>query len=165
MKGLIQILVVAFSLLGTCNLFGQDNSNRIAINRNSVFIEFGGNAPFISLNYDCLIRTKKENLKYALTVGATHHFNDIFDILVAPQFNVLIGRNLMAEAGTGVTIPISYIEDWVYILRFGGRYQKIGGGMMYRLAFTPLISPHNEMIFFPMFGVSIGYTFKCNKKK
>lgn len=129
-------------------------------------MEIGGNAPLISLNYDYLIPTKKENIKCALTIGFTHHFTDPLDVLIAPQINTLIGRrNLMAEIGVGLTIPISYTQDWVWVPRFGGRYQKMSGGMFYRLAFTPIISPHSDPSIFPMFGISIGYTFRGNRKK
>ena len=165
MKRLLQILILAFSLLGSYNSFGQQKPDSIAISRSSIFIEFGGNAPLISLNYDYLILTKRENIKFAFTIGSTHHFNNPLDIVVAPHFNILIGRKLMAEIGAGLTIPISYIHDWVLVPRLGGRYQKKGGGMFYRLAFTPIISPHSDVSFFPSFGISIGYTFKCNKKK
>ncbi len=165
MKRLLPILILTFSLLGSYNSFGQNKSDSILINRSSVFIEFGGNAPLISLNYDYLILTKKENIKCAFTIGSTHHFNSPLDIVIAPQFNILIGRKKMAEIGVGLTIPISYIHDGVLVLRFGGRYQKMGGGMSYRLAFTPIISPHSDTFFFPMVGLSIGYTFKCNRKK
>lgn len=157
-------MILAFSILSSYNSFGQDKSDSIVINRSSLFIEFGGNAPLISLNYDYLILTKKENFKCAFTFGSTHHFNNPLDIVIAPQFNTLIGRNLMAEIGVGLTIPISYTQDWVWVPRFGGRYQKMSGGMVYRLAFTPIISPHSNPSIFPMFGISIGYTFKCNRK-
>jgi len=164
MKNLLPILILAISQLSSYNSFGQDQSDSNANNGSTLFIEFGGNAPLISLNYDYLIQTRKENFKYAFTFGATHHFNKPLDIVIAPQFNTLIGRTLMAEIGVGLTIPISYTQDWVWIPRFGGRYQKMSGGMFYRLAFTPIMSPHSNPSTFPMFGISIGYTFKCNRK-
>ena len=160
MKNLLAILILIIAQLTYYQSFGQDQSNS---NASTLFIEFGGNAPLISLNYDYLMQTRNENLKYAFTFGATHYFNKLTDIVIAPQFNTLIGRTLMAEIGLGLTIPMSYTQDWVWIPRLGGRYQKISGGMFYRLAFTPIISPHSNPSFFPMCGISIGYTFKSNR--
>ena len=165
MKELLLTLLLAFLQISSYNSFGQDKSDSNAINRSSLFIEFGGNAPLISLNYDYLFPTKNENFKCAFTIGSTHHFNNPLDIVIAPQFNALIGRSLMAEIGVGLTIPISYTQDWVWVPRFGGRYQKMSGGMVYRLAFTPIISPHSNPSIFPMIGISIGYAFKCNRKE
>lgn len=164
MKRLLPILLLAFSLLCSYQSIGQHKSEGNTINRNTLFIEFGGNAPLISLNYDYLIHTEKEILKYALTFGVTHHFNEPLDFVIAPQFNTLIGRNLMAEIGVGLTIPIAYSQDWVWIPRIGGRYQNTSGGMFYKLAFTPIISPHSNPSIFPMFGISIGYTLKSKRK-
>lgn len=164
MKGLSSILILAFSLLAYCSSSGQDRSDSTMINRSSIFIELGGNAPQISLNYDYLVLTKRENFKYALTIGSTHHFNNAYDFVFTSQFNTLLGRELMAEIGFGVTFPIAFINDWVLIPRFGGRYQKIDGGMFYRLAFTPIISPDSNTSILPMIGISIGYTLKRNEK-
>lgn len=160
MKRLLPILILIFSILRFFNSFSQNSYEKIEVNRSSLFIEFGGNAPLISLNYDYLIPTRKENFKCAFTIGLTHHFIGPLDIVFAPQFNTLMGRNFMAEIGVGLTIPILYTQDWVWVPRLGCRYQKMSGGMFYRLAFTPIISPHSNPSIFPMFGISIGYTFK-----
>jgi hypothetical protein len=165
LKRVLPIILFTFSLIGSYNSLGQVKSDSIVINRSSVFIEFGGNAPFISLNYDYLILTKKENIKCAFTIGTTHHFNNPYDIVIAPQFNILVGKKIMAEIGAGITIPISYISDGVFVPRIGGRYQKMGGGMIFRLAFTPIIAPNSNTSFLPMIGISIGYTFTHNRKK
>lgn len=164
-KKLLSILILILWLLGSGNLFAQDNPDSIRVSGSSVFVEFGGNAPFISLNYEYLAQTRNEKVKCAAVIGFTHHFNDPFDFLIAPQYNVLIGRDLMAEIGAGVTIPISYIDDWIVVMRLGGRYQKTGGRMFYKLAFTPILSPNNDVLFLPMLGISVGYRFKCKGKK
>ncbi|WP_236973996.1 hypothetical protein [Membranihabitans maritimus] len=52
------------------------------------------------------------------------------------------------------------VNNSLKLFGLGGRYQNMSGGMFYRLAFTPTFSPYNQQLFFPMFGVSIGYTFK-----
>ena len=165
MRSLLAILILTFSLLEYGNSYGQNRSDSIVINRSTIFIELGGNAPQISVNYDYLVLTKNENIKCALTIGTTHHFNNLHDFVFGPQFNTLIGRKLMAEIGLGVTIPMAFINDWVLIPRFGGRYQKMDGGMFYRLAFTPIISPESNTSILPSFGISIGYTFKSNNEK
>jgi len=158
-----KLLIIIFTILSS-NISGQEQVERNPNHSSSLFVEFGGNAPLISLNYDYLIQTRKENLKYSFTLGATHHFNEPADFVVAPQVNGLIGRNLMAELGIGLTIPFSYLDDWVWIPRFGGRYQKMDGGMFYRIAFTPIVSSHSKASILPMFGISLGYTFKCSKR-
>lgn len=165
MKSLLPILLLTFSLLEYGNLYGQNKFDSTVINRSSIFIELLGNAPQISVNYDYLILTKNKNIKYALTIGTTHHFNNLHDFVFGPQFNTLIGRKLMAEIGLGVTIPLAFINDWVLIPRFGGRYQKMDGGMFYRLAFTPIISPASNTSILPSFGIAIGYTFKGKNEK
>lgn len=164
MKSVLRILILFFTLLSCCASSAQHNSDSSVTNRNSFFIEIGGSAPQISLNYDFLIFTKNENIKYALTIGSTHHFNNVYDFVFAPQFNTLIGKKLMAEIGMGITIPIAFINDWVLIPRFGARYHKNDKGMFYKIAFTPIISPKIKTNILPMFGVSIGYTLKRNIK-
>lgn len=158
MKELLIGLTIIVSVISPYNLFGQNQS--VNMNRNTLFIELGGNAPLISLNYDHIIPTKNGKFKYSLTFGTTHHFTKPLDFVLAPQLNTLLGRSLMAEIGVGFTIPVLFTEDWVWVPRLGGRYQNMSGGMFYRLAFTPTFSPYNQQLFFPMFGVSIGYTFK-----
>lgn len=165
MKGLVPLFILAFSLVAYSVAYSQEKPDSTKLSRNTLFIELGGNAPHISLNYDYLIPTTIKNFKCALTIGATHHFNDFSDFVIAPQFQTLIGKKFMAEIGLGITIPIAYINDWVIIPRFGGRYQKKDGGMFYKLAFTPIITPYNNASILPMFGISIGYTFKRNRSK
>jgi len=163
MKKLLQILMLVLSLLWSCKSFGQDDSDSMHNNRSSVFIELGGNAAILSVNYEYLTQTRRENVKSAFAIGLTHHFTDPLDFIVAPQYSLLIGNKLMAETGAGLTIPVSYTHQWVLIARFGARYQKMNQGFYYRLAFTPVISLRNDMAFLPMAGISIGYRFQSKR--
>lgn len=144
--------------------FGQVAENHNKFSRHSLFAEFGGNAPMVSINYDFRTPIKNDRISHAFTMGMTHHFENLKDFVAAPQYNLLIGKLLMAETGAGVTLPFLYLHNWVVIPRLGIRYQKPGGGMMYRLAFTPILSPGDSKVFLPMFGFSVGYSFRhCNK--
>lgn len=155
--------MLVLSLLWCCKSFGQDDSDSLYNNGTSLFIELGGNAAILSVNYEYLTQTRRENVKSAFAIGLTHHFTDPLDFIVAPQYNLLIGNELMAETGAGITIPVSYAYQWVLIARFGARYQKMNQGFYYRLAFTPVISLRNEGAFLPMVGISIGYRFQSRR--
>lgn len=134
--------------------------NHSNYSRHTLFVEAAGNAPLVSLNYDFLIPTKREKLKYSLALGLTHHFTDALDFVAAPQVNLLYGRSFMAEFGLGYTQPLSFVDNGVGVIRLGGRYQKRAGGMFYRLAFISVIAPQSDQVLLPGFGAGIGYTFR-----
>lgn len=152
--------IITNLLLGLCSLHIMGiSTEKMHIQKSSLFIEVGGNAPWVSMNYDYLIPTRIEKVKTSFTLGATHHFGSFSDFIVAPQLNVLYGNELMLELGYGAALPVAYMDEWVHVPRAGFRRQKRDGGMFYRLAFTPIISSRNQTAFLPMFGVGLGYTW------
>lgn len=144
------------------------NPDSSGIRRSSVFFEIGGNAMVYSLNYDYII-PQNDHFKIALTIGTAYHNHfDIQSIYFNPQLNLLIGRRkLSAEFGLGLTtaIAINHPRETYFALRLGIRHQKLNGGFMWRVAFTPFLFIENDMPIFPYAGFSIGYTFKCKHKK
>ena len=137
----------------------------------TIFLELGGSAGAASLNYDRVFFYRSF---YALS------YRGGFSLLPTPAgnsgrqtgfifpflFTALSGeKNHHAEIGFGQTVYFSTaLKGFARAaLDIGYRFQKPGGGIFFRAAYTPLVSYLYEVQYENWFGVSIGYTHK-NKR-
>ena len=139
---------------------------------NALYIEFGGNAGYGSLNYERLALSKKK-IQLGIRVGLStlkikdyrNKFNP--DIIIPLSLNVTYGDKHKAETGVGTTYTntISVGENLSPVrtsslhgnLNIGYRYQKATGGLLIRVCYTPLIEYFTT--FHHWAGVSVGYAF------
>jgi hypothetical protein len=149
------VLVLAISML---HCHAQKALNNIEIQRNTLFLELGGNGGFYSLNYDRQVKAS-DTWRLAGRVGIMYvnTFTDQNRHLagVPIEFSYLKGtKNNFFEIGLGVTgtydqyysfdpkVPIrdSKVQDlaMMAVVRVGYRHQKREGGLFYKLGFTPL---------------------------
>jgi hypothetical protein len=155
-------IVIVYQYSCYCQSTNTIDSNKVQ--RNSVFLEIGGNSTVYSINYDYLLTVEKY-FKTALTIGLSGYKGSPYpDIELSPQFNLLIGGKLCAEIGVGYTKSLT-LPNGFAVLRLGIRYQKPKGGIFGRFAFTPLFKSFEGEPFLPWIGLSVGYTFKCHCKK
>jgi hypothetical protein len=151
--------------------------------RNSFYVELGGNAMALSLNYERLIPFAKPGNTLALRIGGIVGPNGRFGPNMGYEFylpleaSVFMGkRAVKLELGLGTTIwgygrrdfntfgqpeNYNYLEA-VPVLRIGGRWQKPGEHWFVRVGFTPFLQENYTVIkypFSPWAGISVGYNF------
>jgi hypothetical protein len=160
------------------------------LQKNSFFLELGGNSLFYSLNYDRILLDRSA-WKLSGRIGgmyfpgfmvANRHM-----IGIPVEVSYLRGnRNHHLEIGLGFTpiydtypLSTSRGEDYQWrdlvvlgVARIGYRYQKREGGFFFKTGFTPLLGTvHNlreewrwrgkkELFGYPLAGLAFGYTLK-----
>ncbi len=147
----------------------KKNSNHQA--KNSVFFELFGNGLIYSLNYDRII-LQRNGLKTSARIGFSVIPLDEFSNILITEINQLIGRgNKYFEIGLGITAHYVFDEEAVSFfgiddhnflgfIRMGYRYQKLNGGLFYRVGVTPfMFIEESDDKLFPYFGFSIGKSF------
>jgi hypothetical protein len=182
-----QTLLTLLMVLGA---FIEGNAQVVkkSMQKNTFFLELGGNGFFYSLNYDRILLDHTA-WKISARTGAMY-MPGIFEanrhmIGLPMEISYLRGRNNHhLELGLGFT-PIydtylrtdydgrQYVgQDLVLIgvARVGYRYQKREGGMFYRAGFTPLHGTIHDFVYrerrrdnnftYPSVGFAIGYTLK-----
>jgi len=171
MKKLL-LLLLCISMIG----FGQTFAQRGTTTKSSVYLEIGGAAGLWSLNYDRELWEIKENFKlYSRAgLGMYSEFNGAgFPDVIIPISNmVLLGEGThRVEAGGGITYynwtlrdalkpdGFSRRYDLLGHLILGYRFQKPEGGLMFRVAYTPIIINYSNKPFEHWAGGSIGYAF------
>jgi hypothetical protein len=102
----ILTLIFVFIILSISNLLAQKDIADVPIKRNSLFVEFGGQGKYMSLNIDRLFRTDKK-VKSSFRLGL---ISDPFDTKNNVRFGVPISYNLIFgkknshfELGLGLT--------------------------------------------------------------
>lgn len=132
--------------------------------KNSVFMEVGGSAVMLSINYD---RILSEHFSLRAGIGGLVVEGDkelVFPIL----FNLLMGpASHKLEIGAGITLffPRGFSDPVVPIaFAIGYRYAPIHTGLSFRIGATPFVfvTSHRELksvIFVPWAGVSLGIQF------
>ncbi|KQC02453.1 hypothetical protein [Pedobacter sp. Hv1] len=166
-----QYILTIICLLICTNTFAQSN-------RNSVYVEIGGNGGAYSINYDRLFILSQQ-LRFAPRIGISWLGSDRFTAPI--EANLLLGKNSdsknFAEFGLGTTIVSKKSKNIngftlsdeiidekgmnaLLSSRLGFRHQKPQGGFMYRIGFTLLYNSYPiDHKFIPFGGVSLGYTF------
>jgi hypothetical protein len=127
--------------------------------RNAVFLELGGSALFLSINYDRMI---SEHFSLRAGIGGFSVEGDrvlLFPIL----FNLLLGPpNDKLEIGAGVSL---FFPGGVAIpIALGYRYAPISTGVSLRVAVTPFVflptsGGGQSAILWPWAGLSVGAQF------
>lgn len=147
-----------------------DNKN---VDKNLVFLETGGFGGYGSINYEYLIN-KINKLKLSVRIGlSTYHLNDYTnqfnpDLIIPIAINAYYGNRHNIDLGFGQTITsIVYADDSDYKpkrsnslntnISIGYRYQKVEGGVMFKVAYAPIIEK-NEL-YRHWLLLSFGYSF------
>lgn len=207
---IIYILLLCFPFYG----ISQEGNSVPDIKKNSLYVEIGGQGVINSICFDKLFHTNKKikntytggisfmALKYQYWGGLTfsynfltgqksHHLELGFGLTLASQYNRKIDCEYSSYDSTGALTNHNRfigtsVDYYSYITpKIGYRFQKINGGILIRLTFTPMVflinrygpikeSPYREeptyeyfksdaspnYAVYPWFGISIGYTFK-----
>ena len=155
----------------------QNKKNNV---QHNLFMELGGGLMFYyyyNITYDCSF-VLAEKHKISIATGIQHNMPPIPYFGVLTQVNYLYGKkNHHLEIGTGVNCVIAFYrphepDEWkwdmgygfVIPVRIGYRYQRKEGGLFWKIAFVPSVTPFGDFSITPNAGVAIGYTFK-NKKR
>jgi len=166
-------LLLCISIIGFGQTFAQSRTTTIS----SFYLEVGGAAGLWSLNYDRELWeiNEKFRLNGRVGFGMYSEFNGAgFPDVIIPISNmVLLGKRMhRVEAGGGITYynwtlrdalkldGFSRRSDLLGHLILGYRFQKLKGGLMFRVAYTPIIINYSNNPFEHWAGGSIGYTFK-----
>jgi hypothetical protein len=138
-----------------------------------VFVEAGGFGGYGSLNYEHLLK-KINKVKVSVRVGLStynlmdfsHKFNP--DIIVPIAVNGYYGSTHHVDFSLGKTIThIVYTDKSNYQparshsfnsnLSVGYRYQKEEGGLLFKIAYTPMLE--NNQMFRNWGALAMGYAF------
>ncbi len=161
---------------------------KLSMQKNTLFVELGGNGFFYSLNYDRIL-LDYSTWKISARIGGMY-MPGIFEVnrhLISLPLEVayLKGRgNHHLELAVGVTPIYDIFPRYDYtgrqytgqqllligVARIGYRYQKREGGVFYRAGFTPLHGTlydfnyrewdRNSNFTYPLVSLAIGYTLK-----
>ncbi len=136
MKKFLLLFLFAFIIIGAANA----QSIPTSVQKNTVFLELGGNGVYYSLNYDRILLAKT-NWKLVGRVGAMYHTHFAQRAAIPLELSYLRGRkNHHLEFGLGVTPLYEFFQRverdqnqallintaLLYSSRIGYRYQKKG---------------------------------------
>lgn len=165
-------LVILFCIITFFPAFSQDISSNKFQNKNSLQLDLGGHGLFYSVNYERIL-INGNRFKTASQLGISYYpaSTGIRDIWMPIGVNEILsfGRHHI-EAGLGYIVIREAIRDpennpdewfWSGIMsgRIGYRYQKPGGRLILRAAFTPFMEHGSAHEFHPSGGLSVGYSF------
>ena len=174
---LVLLSVLLSLLLG--HTYAQSETTPLC--KSSVYLEVGGVAGLWSLNYDWELREINENLQLLgrAGLGIYSEFNGagFSDVIIPVSSMFLWGKSThRVEVGGGITYynwtfrdvlmqdGFSRKTDLLGHLIIGYRFQKLKGGLMFRVTYTPIIITDSNKLFEHWAGGSIGYTFKSPAK-
>jgi hypothetical protein len=148
--------------------------------KNTIYIEGAGAGGYGSINYERIYFLSKKTsssyskIAFAFRLGAsTYYLNDYTntfnpEIIVPVALHFLYGRNHKLEFGVGQTVtsfvrasssnfqPKRDIRNHTHFA-LGYRYQKNKGGLLFRIAYTPILEFNIDYQHWG--GLSIGYAF------
>ena len=168
-------LTVFIILLLAFTAYSQEHTNQSFQNKNSFQVDLGGHGLFYSLNYERIL-LNGERFKTASQVGISYYPPKVgmLDIWIPIGINELFSfGNHHLEAGIGympireaTRDPDLQVREWFWSHmmtgRIGYRYQKPGGHLILRAAFTPVLEVDPLVHggeFHPLGGISVGYSF------
>lgn len=158
----------------------ENDIDTLSVNRlhyNNVFIEIFGNSrsPFPCLNYERLIFNKKE-FHLSVRIGGSFIFfktNDERSATTTFLINGInhINKNLFFELGIGLTMLYDRIVYNYPYNQIDKSYELWGTALagirlqgkkcfFYRIGFTPVFSLNKIKSFWPLGGISFGFSFK-----
>jgi hypothetical protein len=151
------------------SVFSQDTIvNKAVIKRHSAYLEIFGNTGLLpSINYDYMILSVRNN-HLSSRIGFTTDFSEGFGLPL--EMDYFTGKTPhFFELGLGISFVFRFedqFEDFsnnILVGRIGYRYQKMGGGWLFRLAFTPFTDYFSygglDRFIQPSAGFSVGYSF------
>lgn len=172
-------------ILAGISVHAQMDSSVVSSNKNSIFIEFGGNASgeganlpeFFSINYDRYLFGNDFSKKTTLRIGCNfpaigdHYYQS--KILVVPLLiNRLYGKkNLFFEMGIGGAFILDGIGKnimvikggktmWAFTSVLGMRYLSWNNRIVARIGLTPTFGYKSRDLYVgSIVGVSAGYSF------
>ena len=161
------LMSVAITLLATAGgLSAQDRALPKA--PNAVYFELFGNGLLYSLNYDRLLTPKIAARVGFMGLAAADDSSSAGVIATPLMVSYLFGEgNSHFETGIGVMLAAGGVESVegfedesfcgaVGTATLGYRYQRPGGGFVFRAGVTPMFNTSNVA---PWFGISLGYGF------
>lgn len=165
-----KVFLTSFFCLFTLYLFSQE---KIENSKNNIFIEAGGPGGYGSINYEYLFDLNQK-IKFSGRVGLGTYkiidFKNSFnpDITMPLSVSCFYGGNHNLELGIGETFSsIVYVNSPTFEVSrstmlntffiLGYRYQKEINGLMFRIAYTPVLE--QNVLFKNWLGISIGKTF------
>ncbi|MGL5788125.1 MAG: hypothetical protein ACRCX4_15115 [Bacteroidales bacterium] len=156
--------------------FAENQNDKNA--KNAVYLDIMGIGGWYSLNYERILYSMNRlNLGVSAGVSANHlkDFTGTFnpDWSFPVSVNAFYGRTHHVEFGLGSTFASVVRANSDYDperglninlgLTLGYRYQKPGGGFMFRAAYTPIIPVYRKYSeeggFKNWLSVSVGYSF------
>ena len=165
-------LVILFCIITFFPTFSQDIRSNKFQNKNSFQLDLGGHGLFYSVNYERIL-INGNRYKTASQLGISYYpaSTGIRDIWMPIGVNEILsfGKHHI-EAGLGYIVireatrdPENNPDEWFWsgIMsgRIGYRYQKPGGRLILRAAFTPFMEHGSAHEFHPSGGISVGYSF------
>lgn len=165
------LIFTTLFIIYSLNVPAQTDS--LNFKKNAFYLEIGGVGGHASLNYERSLWRKNQfdiigrvGLNFYNMVDFKGDFNP--DLTIPFMAGVMYGRQHKAEFGFGQTFSSTIEADldsgeptrvnhFNTIFNLGYRYQKPGGGLLFRCMYTPIIE--YQEVFYHWFGVSIGYTF------
>lgn len=167
---LILIILVIFCL---SSLTRAQSSEKVELAKHLVFVEVGGYGGYGSVNYEYLVK-KVNNFKFSARVGlSTYHLYDYTnslnpDIIIPIGINGSFGSNHNVDFGIGQTISSTVSVDKLNYktkrnstlntnFSIGYRYQKEAGGILFKMAYSPIIEENK--IFTHWALVAVGFSF------
>jgi hypothetical protein len=133
--------------------------------RNTLYVEFLGNAGLYSLNYERVFVTIADRHRIGTRIGVglvpVDTLGVRFPLVIPITLNYMLGRQRRLETGVGITPRVFFRTDWsadVHVspaLTVGYRLQRYDNDYNFRIGFTPLFFDK----FLPWFGLSLGRSF------
>lgn len=164
MKKLVLFALVAVAIAAPA-ASAQETASPVTA-RNAFYVELLGNGILYSLNYDRMI-TPKVSARVGVAALAAADDSTSAGVVAAPiMVNYLFGEgNSHFETGVGLMLASGAVDEVgdeeddafsgaVGTATLGYRYQRPGGGFVFRAGLTPFFSTDGIL---PWFGVSFGY--------
>lgn len=165
-RGVFLLLIIDY----LNSAYSQDTIvNNAIIKRHSAYLEIFGNTGVLpSINYDYMYFSVRNN-HLSSRIGFTTDFTSGFALPL--EMNYFTGNAPhFFELGLGITFESQFedqLEDYdihnILVGRIGYRYQRMGGGWLFRLAFTPFTDYFSDggldRFIQPSGGFSVGYSF------
>ncbi len=159
------------------NLASNAQEVDTSTSRHLVLIEAGGSGGYGSLNYEYLLKEVK-SLTFSARIGlSTYHLSDYThtvnpDVIMPLAIYAYYGNQHHIDIGIGQTLSsVVYADGSTYepsrIVQFhtnlslGYRYQNNEGGMVYKVAYAPIIENNSSLRNWASF--SVGYAFRKKK--
>lgn len=174
LKTLMKTVFFSFICIFTLHtVSSQDQRSSKFQNKNSLQFELGGHGLFYSVNYERIL-VNADRFKTAAQLGFSYYppSTGVRDFWIPFSINEIISfGNHHIEAGLGYVLLREAARDqennpdywyWTDLVsgRIGYRFQKPGGRLIFRAAFTPMIEFNNVAFeFHPSAGVAVGYSF------